>query len=77
MPKIAGPVTSLSWAPDGTAVYYSTSVTDEGRGRMVRHDVQTGSEKIPYSLDRSHNQVVPTESPDGKFLAFTLQSLLE
>jgi len=65
------------WAPDGSAVYYSTWVTNEGRGRIVRRDLASGNEKILYSLDRFHNPISLTLSPDGRFLAFVLESLLE
>jgi Tol biopolymer transport system component len=65
------------WAPDGSVVYYSTWVTNEGHGRIVRRDLASGDEKILYSLDRFHNPIVLAVSPDGRFLAFVLEALLE
>jgi len=50
---------------------------NEGRGRIVRRNLASGEEKILYSLDRFHNPIVPAVSPDGKFLSFTLEGLLE
>jgi hypothetical protein len=71
------PTRGAVWAPDGKAVYYSTWISGEGQGRIVRHNLASGDEKILYSLNRFHNPIVLTVSPDGKFLAFTLEGLVE
>jgi len=65
------------WAPDGSAIYYATWMTSEGHGRIVKRDLGTGEEKSLYSLDRFHNPIFLAVSPDGRFLAFVLESLLE
>ena len=71
------PTRGAVWAPDGSAVYYATWVTSVGRGRIVKRDLGTGKEEILYSLDRRHNPIQLAASPDGRFLAFALESFLE
>jgi Tol biopolymer transport system component len=66
------PTRGAVWAPDGSAVYYATWVTSEGRGRIMKRDLGTGKEEVLYSLDGSHNPIQLAASPDGKFLAFAL-----
>jgi Tol biopolymer transport system component len=65
------------WAPDGSAVYYSTIDRDGRAGRIVRHNLLSNDEKILYSIHRLHNPIIPVVSPDGGFLAFMLEGLLE
>ena len=50
---------------------------NEGHGRVVRRDLDTGEEKTLYSLDRLHNPIYLTASPDGEYLAFALQGLVD
>lgn len=69
--------TKAVFAPEGGAVYYSTWVGNEGHGRVVRRDLETGAEATLYALDRFHNPIYLTVSPDGDYLAFLLASLLE
>jgi len=69
--------TKAVFAPEGGAVYYSIWVTNEGHGRVVRRDLQTGEEETLYSLNRFHNPIYLTVSPNGDYLAFLLGSLLE
>ncbi len=65
------------WAPDGSAIYYATWKINEGRGRIVKRDVQSKQETVLYSLDRFHNPIYLDVSPDGRYLAFSLFALME
>ena len=71
------PMRGAVWAPDGNAVYYSTRWPGGMSGRIVKHNLVSNNEKVLYSLNRFHNPIIPAISPDGKFLAFTLEALME
>jgi Tol biopolymer transport system component len=71
------PMRGAVWAPDGSAVYYSTRGPGGMSSRIVKRNLASNDERILYSLDRFHNPIIPTVSPDGRFLAFTLEALVE
>jgi Tol biopolymer transport system component len=58
------PLSDVEWSPDGKSFFY-TFFTD----RLVRHDLESGEEKILYKHDRFVRSILQ-RSPDGKNLLF-------
>ncbi len=60
----AFPLSDIQWSLDGKSVFYLFF-----RDRLVKHDLETGQEKILYEHSRFERSVLDC-SPDGKLLLF-------
>jgi WD40 repeat protein len=67
--KEPGPVSSVAWAPDGTAVVAATSPSAGARNAVVRRDAKTGEPARPPLLGAAAGTTVVAWSPDGKVVA--------
>ena len=64
----AFPLSDLQWSSDGKSIFF-LFFTD----RLVKHDLETGKEKILYKHSRFERSVL-NRSPDGKNLLFAIRS---
>lgn len=64
----AFPLSDLQWSKDGKSIYYLFF-----KDRLVKHNLETGEEKILYQESHFDSQVL-TLSPDGKKLLIAAKS---
>jgi Tol biopolymer transport system component len=69
-----GGFTTLTVAPDGSALYYSGGTLGDATGEsaIIRRDLKTDQELVLHKF--RGNGGGPSVSPDGRFLAFSLPS---
>jgi len=64
----AFPLSDIEWSSDGKSIFYLFF-----KDRLVKHDLETGEEKILYKHSRFERGVLK-RSPDGKNLLFAVRS---